>query len=101
MPLPCATSAADLEAKVSRLRLREQLANARGIGEANSEVTVPKKRLWEDFVPTIVEIVALWIRCRQQERGRNCPGVRGGRFQVAVQLRQWTQQFSVVVNLVS
>ena len=41
----CRLKSADLEVNVSRLRLREQLANARGNTKANSEVTVPNTRL--------------------------------------------------------
>ena len=94
---PCCSEEAEL------VRLRAELADAR------TPVSPLPNRLREDFVPNTVEEAALWMRCRQQDmEDAIAQGSEGDVSRLAhviaegaIQLRQWTQPPSSVVNMVS
>ena len=89
VPLPPAVPVAAMEAELLLLPL--------------------SNRLQEDFVPNTVEEAALWMRCRQQDmEDAIAQGSEGDVSRLAhviaegaIQLRQWTQPPSSVVNMVS
>ena len=102
VPLPPSVPVAAMEAEL--VRLRAELADAR------TPVPQLPNRLREDFfVPNTVEEAALWMRCRQQDmEDAIAQGSEGDVSRLAhviaegaIQLRQWTQPPSSVVNMVS
>ena len=84
-------------------RLRAEVADARTA--ATSEGISLPNRLQEDFVSNTIKEAALWMRCRQQEMEKGSEGDVSRLTHViaegAVQLRQWTQPPSSVVNMVN
>ena len=101
VPLPPSVPVAAMEAEL--VRLRAELADAR------TPVPQLPNCLREDFVPNTVEEAALWMRCRQQDmEDAIAQGSEGDVSRLAhviaegaIQLRQWTQPPSSVVNMVS
>ena len=101
VPLPPSVLVAAMEAEL--VRLRAELADAR------TPVPQLPNRLREDFVPNTVDEAALWMRCRQQDmEDAIAQGSEGDVSRLAhviaegaIQLCQWTQPPSSVVNMVS